>query len=141
MEVILASIVHKLRLDVFDGSGCVMRSRLTILLLILAVTALRADIRFPYLKVSLTPSQTVTVADVDSVPADGLCVVYTSLDETLNDAPYVQRHCVAFEESIQSYVDDWDAIPSGHTYDVHAELYVEGRDDVTRTNVVRVVRK
>lgn len=118
-----------------------MRGRLAILLLALAVTAVRADVRFPYVKVSLTPSQTVTVADVDSVPADGLCVVYTSLDETLNDAPYAQRHCVAFEQSIQTYVDDWDEIPSGHTYDVYAELYLEGRDDVTRTNVVRVVRK
>ena len=118
-----------------------MRGRVVVLLLVLAVTAVRADIRFPRLMVSLTPSQTVTVADVDSVPADGLCVVYTSLDEVLNDAPYAQRHCVAFEESIRTYVDDWDEIPSGHTYDVHAELFLEGHDDVTRTNVVRVVRK
>jgi hypothetical protein len=117
-----------------------MRGRLATLLLVLAVISVSADVRFPHLKVALTPSQTVTVSDVDSVPADGLCVVYTSLDETLNDAPYAQRHCVAFEESIQTYVDDWDEIPSGHTYDVYAELFREGHDDVTRTNVVRVVR-
>jgi hypothetical protein len=118
-----------------------MRWRLTVALLIVAVTALRADVRFPYLKVSMTPSQTVMVADIDSVPADSLCVVYTSLDETLNDVPYAPRHCVAIDEAIRNYVDDWDSIPSGHTYDVHAELYTEANDDVTRTNVVRIVRK
>jgi hypothetical protein len=116
-------------------------TRVALLILAVAVTAPRADVRFPYLKVSLNPAQTVTVVDVDSVPADGLCVVYTSLDETLDDAPYAPRHCVAFDEAIRTYVDDWDTIPSGHTYDVHAELYPPGRDDVTRTNVVRIVRK
>jgi hypothetical protein len=59
----------------------------------------------------------------------------------LNDAPYSPRHCVAFDEAIESYVDDWEAIPAGHTYDVHAELSMTGRDEVMRTNVVRVVRK
>jgi hypothetical protein len=120
-----------------------MRSSLRVALLILtvAVTVPRADVRFPYLKVSLSPSQTVMVMDVDSVLADGLCVVYTSLDETLNDAPYAPRHCVAFDESMRTYVDDWEFIPPGHTYDVHAELSTEGRDDVIRTNVVRIVRK
>jgi hypothetical protein len=118
-----------------------MKWRLTVALLILGVATPRADFRFPYLKVSLTPSQTVMVVNIDSVPADGLCVVYTSLDETLNDAPYAPRHCVAFDEQIPTYTDDWDDVPSGHTYDVYAELYVPGRDDVTRTNVVRIVRK
>jgi hypothetical protein len=117
------------------------RSTVALVILILAVTVPRADIRFPYLKVSLTPSQTVIVADIDSVAADSLCVVYTSLDETLNDAPYAPRHCVAFDEEIRTYMDDWDSIPSGHTYDVHAELYTAGHDDVTRTNVVRIIRK
>jgi hypothetical protein len=118
-----------------------MKWPLTVAVLGLAATVPQADGRFPHLTVSMPPSQTVTVADIDSVPAEGVCVVYVSLDETLNDAPYAPRHCVALDEQVPSYVDDWDSIPSGHTYDVHAELTIAGRDDVIRTNVLRIVRE
>jgi hypothetical protein len=120
-----------------------MSRRILIALLLFAATAAHADVRVPYLKVSLTPSQTVTVADIDSVgDVDDLCVVYVSLDEVLNGEPYAPRHCVAFDAgSTRSYVDDWDFVPSGHSYDVHAELYAEGRDETVLTNVVRVVRQ
>lgn len=121
-----------------------MRTRTvpTALLLVVGFSVTPRAIDIPYLTVSLTPSQTVTVKNVGTLDVDTLCVVYTSLDEVLNGAPYAPRHCIAFDPGqLSSYVDDWDFIPNGHTYDVQAELYFPHRDEPVRTNTVRVVRK
>lgn len=105
------------------------------------------DLKLPLgvatLKVDLfSPAQSIRVI---GLPADtiGACTLYASLDETLEGAPYVPRHCWFGEFVGGTYTDDWDYVPTGHTYDVSVEYQTEDAKGVIvnfRIEAVRVAR-
>jgi hypothetical protein len=106
----------------------------------------------PTLRIDSSPAQLVIVQA--SMPILAACTVYSSLDESIEQGDeivqYEPRHCWLMPDpdsldATSRYVDGWDFIESGHTYDVHAELqFLDPADPdgfiTVRTKTVRVER-
>jgi len=83
----------------------------------------------PTLTIDRTPAQLIIVQA--SLPILAACTVYSSMDETIEQGDqivrYEPRHCWLMPDpdspdAVNRYMDDWDLIEKGHTYEVHGEL-------------------